>query len=146
MELTRKRSHSFDFLADEEAGDEPLSELETQIALTVRERNQRRKSSVVVYVKKSSWLSRWCALSSPRWKRQHLLFTQDRVILCNSPKHPYGSYFTFKDLTVQFSKNNGHNNNDFCLQLATKHESMEVSFESKDDLENWLIAYHRHLS
>ena len=146
MELTRKRSYSFELLAAGEAEDEPLSELETEIALTVRERNQRRKSSVVVYVKKSSWLSRWCALSRPQWKRQHLLFTQDRVIVCSSPKHPYGTNFIFKDLTVQFSKNNGHDNNHFCLLLITKTQSTEISFESKEDLENWLMVYHQHIT
>ena len=138
MANRRVRSSSFDGVFPSVGTENdllPPQEANAEVSL-----RQRRLKNAHVYLRDWYWLGRLCMLPFAKWKRRHLVLTQDRLIICESPTNPYGIQLLLKGLHAEVTNSAGHNDLFFCLRLKSARKAVELSFDTREELEFWLLS------
>ena len=141
MANRRVRSFSFDGVFPSVGTENELiqpHELEAEVGAVLRERKQKNGPGKA-YLRRSHWLGRLCMLPVAGWKRKHLVLTQDRLVICESATNPYGIQMLLRDLCAEVTNSSGHSDLFFCLRVKSPRKSVELSFDSREDLEFWLL-------
>ena len=139
--MLKPRSYSYDdSMLPETVSEQDESDLEKELAEKIAARKQRQQKSGTLYIRQTSWLSMCCGVFSGTWQKRFAVLSDDRLVLRYDEKGTEMGSVYLKNCKITLTEFAGHNGKHNCLQIASFAYEGFLSFETNEELREWVIA------